>query len=55
MIKLDQYNIVIVNETENRPISLEDLYQHFKERFISEVRVVSPELLESAGLVDLEF
>lgn len=35
-------------------ISLEELYQHFKARLITEVYAVTPELLNAVELQDLE-
>jgi hypothetical protein len=35
------------------PVSVEEMYQHFKARLISEIAAESPELLERAKLVDV--
>lgn len=35
-------------------ISLEELYQHFKARLVTEVYAVTPELLQAAKLQDFE-
>jgi hypothetical protein len=34
--------------------SMEYMYQNFKARIVDELRVISPELLESAELVEIE-
>ena len=35
------------------PVSIEEMYQHFKARLLSEIAVVSPELLNTAQVVDV--
>lgn len=35
------------------PVTIEEMYQHFKARMIEEVRVKSPELLDTGELVDM--
>ena len=38
----------------HNPITVEEMYQHFKERLISELRVDSVEFLDYAELIDCE-
>ena len=35
------------------PVSIEEMYQHFKARLLSEIAVESPELLSRAEVVDV--
>ena len=53
MIDLEKYNLLLVNGSERRPVNMEDLYQHFKARFIEEIKAQSPELLNFADLIDV--
>jgi hypothetical protein len=52
MDEFERYFVYLVNDSEKRPVQLENLYQLFKERLLKDLAVASPELLNYAELIE---